>query len=183
MIHRYTVKAVLLLVLLLAAVGCQLAPQETTIQRTQVQLIKTIDGDTISVNYNGKQEKVRLLLIDTPEMAHSKYGKEPYAQEAKDFTAKLLLNTDKLELEFDEGPERDKYSRLLAYVYLDGSMLQEALLEKGLARVAYIYPPNVRYVDMFQKVEASSKARAIGIWSVENYAQENGFHPELITNP
>ncbi|MDQ0195520.1 thermonuclease family protein [Paenibacillus wynnii] len=183
MIHRLSLKAVLLLLLLFTAAGCQLSPQETKSNRTQVQLIRTVDGDTLTVNYNGKQEKVRLLLIDTPEMSHSVYGKEPYAQDAKSYTAKMIQDAEMLELEFDDGPERDKYSRLLAYVYVDGIMLQEALLKQGLARVAYIYPPNVRYVDLFKEIEDKSQDKAIGIWRVEDYAQEDGFHPEVIVDP
>ncbi|MCL6601495.1 MAG: thermonuclease family protein [Paenibacillus sp.] len=181
--NQFPLKAVLLLTLLLMLIGCQPVPQETAANRTSVELIRPIDGDTLSVEYNGKKEKVRLLLVDTPELTNPNYGKEPYAQDAKDFTAKLLQEADVLELEFDDGPERDKYSRLLAYVYVDGTMLQEALLEEGLARVAYIYPPNVRYVDMFQQIEADSQAQATGIWSVEDYAQRDGFHPEEILNP
>ncbi|WP_052087795.1 thermonuclease family protein [Paenibacillus wynnii] len=181
--HQFTLKAMLLLILLLMLVGCQLTPQETDPNRTQVQLIRTIDGDTLTVTYNGKQEKVRLLLIDTPEMSDSIYGKEPYAQEAKSYTAKLIQNAERLELEFDDGPERDKYSRLLAYVYVDGIMLQEALLKQGLARVAYIYPPNVRHVDMFKEIEDKSQDMALGIWSVEDYVQKDGFHPEVMIEP
>lgn len=151
---------------------------DLNLPRVAVELVKAIDGDTISVMFEGKKENVRLLLIDTPETSHPKLGVQPFGPEAKAFTKELVEQADRLELEFDIGPNRDKYSRLLAYVYADGTMVQEALLQEGLARVAYIYPPNTRYVDKFDDLQRISREQALGIWSVENYAQEDGFHPE-----
>ncbi|KOP66769.1 nuclease [Bacillus sp. FJAT-18019] len=151
---------------------------DLNLPRVPVELVKPIDGDTISVMFEGKKENVRMLLIDTPETSHPKLGVQPFGPEAKSYTKELVEQAKKLELEFDIGPNRDKYSRLLAYVYADGKMVQESLLEQGLARVAYIYPPNTRYVDKFDDLQRISRNKAIGIWSVENYAQEDGFHPE-----
>nr|WP_081739908.1 thermonuclease family protein [Paenibacillus sp. JCM 10914] len=150
---------------------------DLNLPRVEVELVKAVDGDTISVMFEGKKENVRLLLIDTPETNHPKLGVQPFGPEAKEFTKELVEQAQLLELEFDIGPNRDKYSRLLAYVYADGIMVQEALLLEGLARVAYIYPPNTRYVDKFNDLQRISKEQALGIWSVENYAQEDGFHP------
>jgi micrococcal nuclease len=151
---------------------------DLNLPRVAVELVKAVDGDTISVMFEGKKENVRMLLVDTPETSHPKLGVQPFGPEAKAFTKELVEQADLLELEFDIGPNRDKYSRLLAYVYADGKMVQESLLEKGLARVAYIYPPNTRYVDKFDDLQRISRDKALGIWSVENYAQEDGFHPE-----
>ncbi|MBX4146400.1 thermonuclease family protein [Paenibacillus lautus] len=151
---------------------------DLNLPRVAVELVKAVDGDTISVMFEGKKENVRMLLIDTPETSHPKLGVQPFGPEAKAFTKELVEQADLLELEFDIGPNRDKYSRLLAYVYADGKMVQESLLEEGLARVAYIYPPNTRYVDKFDDLQRISRDQALGIWSVENYAQEDGFHPE-----
>ncbi|NMO95790.1 thermonuclease family protein [Paenibacillus lemnae] len=151
---------------------------ELDLPRTKVTLVKAIDGDTISVKWQGNTENVRFLLIDTPETKHPRLGVQPFGPEAKAFTAKVVEEAKTLELEFDIGPNRDKYGRLLAYVYADGIMVQEELLKEGLARVAYIYPPNVRYVDKFNDLQQDSRSQQAGIWSVENYAQEDGFHPD-----
>lgn len=155
---------------------------DLNIPRVPVELVKSVDGDTINVTYEGKTEKVRFLLIDTPETSHPRLGVQPFGPEAKAFTKDIVEKADKLELEFDIGPKRDKYSRLLAYVYADGQMVQELLLEQGLARVAYIYEPNVRYVDKFNDLQRISRNKSLGIWSVENYAQDDGFHPEEQSN-
>lgn len=154
--------------------------EELEIPRTPVELVRAVDGDTIKVLFEGKEENVRFLLVDTPETSHPKLGEQPFGQEAKAFTKKLVEEADLLELEFDIGQNRDKYSRLLAYVYVDGVMLQELLLQEGLARVAYIYPPNTRYVDQFTAIQKQSQQQGIGIWEVENYAQEDGFHPDYM---
>lgn len=163
-------------VLIFTMVGCS----QNVNNRVQVTLAKPIDGDTIAVMYNGSEQKVRFLLVDSPETAHPRLGEQPFGQEAKEFTRSLVENAKKIELEFDIGPNQDKYGRLLAYVYVDGKMIQEELLKKGLARVAYIYPPNTRYVDQFDVIQKKAQKEGVGIWEIENYAQEDGFHPETI---
>lgn len=161
--------------------------REQTFERSEsiatkfpVQLLDVIDGDTIAVNYNGNRESVRFLLVDSPETSHPRLGKQPFGKEAKEFTRNIVEDAQKIELEFDIGPKRDKYGRLLAYVYVDGKMIQEELLKKGLVRVAYIYPPNTRYVDQFNAIQKEAQQQGVGIWEIENYAQEDGFHPELM---
>src|SRR5690606_31581413 len=111
-----------------------------------VELIRTIDGDTIKIKYEGKEQNVRYLLIDTPETNHPRLGKQPFGQEAKTRNQELL-SSGQLEIEFDIGEKYDKYGRLLAYIYVDGESVQKKLLEEGLARVAYVYPPNTRHLD------------------------------------
>ncbi len=78
---------------------------------------------------------------------------------------KELVNSGKLQLEFDEGDRTDKYGRMLAYVYVDGKSVQETLLKEGLARVAYVYEPNTKYIDQFKKDEQEAKSEKLSIWS------------------
>jgi micrococcal nuclease len=141
-----------------------------------VELISPIDGDTIKVKYEGKEESVRFLLVDTPETKHPRTGVQPFGPEASKFTSKMI-SSGQVQLEFDIGG-RDKYQRLLAYVYVDGVSVQEELLKAGLARVAYIYAPNTKYVDQYQEIQKVAQQKAIGIWSVENYATDSGFVTE-----
>ncbi|MGG3625492.1 thermonuclease family protein [Bacillus gobiensis] len=146
-----------------------------TTDRIAVDLIQTVDGDTIKVMYNGKEETVRYLLIDTPETKDPNSCMQPFGQNASDRN-KQLVNSEKLEIEFDVGERKDKYGRLLAYVYADGKSVQETLLKEGLARVAYVYPPNTRYLDQFQSAESSAKNNRTAIWSQSGYASNNGFN-------
>lgn len=139
-----------------------------------VELVKTIDGDTIKVIYEGKEQNLRYLLIDTPETNHPQLGKQPLGEKAKDRNAELI-NSGKLEIEFDIGERVDKYGRLLAYVYIDGESVQEKLIEEGLARVGYVYPPNTRHLDSFENAQDRAKEAGIGIWTLEDYVTERGF--------
>ncbi|WP_066051129.1 thermonuclease family protein [Robertmurraya korlensis] len=181
----------LYLVLFLFLSGCsptksvhqQNVTESTEFKRVQVALDHPVDGDTISVIYQGEEHNVRFLLVDTPETSHPRLGEQPFGQEAKDFTSDLVTNAKTIELEFDIGPQKDKYGRLLAYVYVDGTMVQEELLQNSLARVAYVYPPNTRYVDPFTDLQKEAQQQGIGIWEVENYVQEDGFKPEVIESP
>ncbi|MGE6625409.1 thermonuclease family protein [Bacillus pumilus] len=127
-------------------------------------VVNVVDGDTIDVRMkSGKQERVRFILVDTPETVHPKKGEEPFGREASDFTKKTLSG-QKVDLKLGVQ-ERDKYGRLLAYVYLkDGAMINELLLQKGLARVA-VFPPNTEFVDQFRKIEAQAQEEYKGIWS------------------
>ncbi|WP_040229264.1 thermonuclease family protein [Bhargavaea cecembensis] len=142
-----------------------------------VRLVKTIDGDTIKIRYEGKEQNVRYLLIDTPETNHPRLGKQPFGEQAKERNRELL-NGGEVSIEFDIGNRTDKYGRLLAYVYVDGVSIEEKLLEEGLARVAYVYPPNTRHLDRFEKAEKRAKDKGIGIWSIEDYATDRGFDKE-----
>lgn len=145
-----------------------------TTDKVPVKLVKTIDGDTIKVIYNGQEQNVRYLLIDTPETSHPRLGKQPFGEEAKERN-RALVNSGELTLEFDVGERVDKYGRLLAYVYVGGKSVQQTLIEEGLARVAYVYPPNTRHLDPYKEAEQRAKDKKLGIWSIEDYASDSGF--------
>lgn len=145
----------------------------------EYELQEIIDGDTIRIKYNGSSEKVRFLLVDTPETNHETLGEQPYGTEAKEFVKGLLAGQDKVYLEFDVS-YRDKYKRLLAYVYTkDGISVQEQLLKNGLARVAYIYDPNTKHVDWYKSIQKTAQKSATGIWSVENYVTNRGYDKDV----
>jgi len=124
-----------------------------------VQVERVIDGDTFVIMGG---ERVRLIGVDTPEM---RGGPEPLAVEATEFTKKMIENKCvHLELDMDE---RDQYGRILAYVYIDGTSLNEELLKQGLARLA-TFPPNVRYVDRFIQAQNIAQANKLGCWNDAN---------------
>lgn len=145
-----------------------------TTEQIAVKLVHPIDGDTIKIMYEGKEMNVRYLLIDTPETNHPRLGEQPFGQDAKKLNAKLVQSGD-LTIEFDVGQRFDKYDRLLAYVYVDGKSVQEQLLQAGLARVAYVYPPNTRYLTSFEAVQVAAKKNQSGIWSIDDYVTDRGF--------
>lgn len=144
---------------------------------------RVVDGDTLRVIlHNNTEETVRLLLIDTPETVHPNKPVQPFGPEASEFVKKLLPEGKEVELELGIS-ERDKYGRLLAYVYVDGKMINKMLLEQGLARVAYVFAPNTKYVDEFRNIQEKARQNGIGIWSIENYALEEGYNEEAAETP
>lgn len=147
--------------------------------RFTTKVTRVTDGDTFHITVNGKDETVRLLLIDTPETHKPNTPVQPFGPEAEAFTRKMIEGKT-VEIERDAGGDaRDKYGRLLYYVYVDGKSVQEELLRQGLARVAYIYPPNIKYVDQYKTIQSEAQKKGIGIWSIENYAKDDGYHPEV----
>ncbi len=154
-----------------------------TVDASYIAVNRVVDGDTFEVTLNGKKEKVRLLLVDTPESVHSDSSKNTaYGKIASDFT-KNLIEGKKVKLEFDVA-ERDRYGRLLAYVYLeDGRMLNEILLQEGHAKVA-VYQPNVKYVDKFRQLEKEAQAAKKGIWAdgVSAFEPNNNTNTDTNTN-
>lgn len=131
---------------------------------------RVVDGDTLVVDLNGQEERVRLIGVDTPESVHPDDTKNIEAGKiASDFT-KSKLEGKEVELEFDVQ-ERDHYGRLLAYVYLDGVMFNKTLLEEGYARVATI-PPNVKYVNDFTKIQEEARKNNKGFWSEDIFKEE-----------
>jgi Micrococcal nuclease (thermonuclease) homologs len=143
------------------------------------KVVKVVDGDTLDVIYQKKVTTVRVLLIDTPETHHPVLGVQPYGPEASAY-AHQLLDGKTVNLEVAVNGGRDKYGRLLAYVFVDGKSYEGLQLSKGLARVAYIIPPNTRYLDQYQADEAAARQKKLNIWSVGGYARSDGFHPEVM---
>lgn len=131
----------------------------------KVKVVRVVDGDTIIVKYNKKEERVRLIGVDTPEsVGKHKDDPQPYGVEASEFTKKKLEEKE-VYLEFDVG-ERDNYKRLLAYVWIDGEMFNETLLKEGYAQVMTV-PPNVKHSDYFLKVQREAKKNNRGLWGLE----------------
>jgi len=125
---------------------------------------RVIDGDTIELSGG---ETVRYIGIDTPEVSEKNssgwiYNPMPFAEKAKDFNRKLVEGKS-VKLEFDVQ-KKDKYNRLLAYVYIEGKMVNIEMVRQGLAMI-YTYPPNVKYSKMFLDFQREAKDSKIGLWA------------------
>lgn len=134
-------------------------PTNPSLQEARV--VNVVDGDTIDVLIDGVEYRVRYILVDTPETKHPTKGVEPFGPEASDFNRQLVEGQTVL-LEKDVS-ETDQYGRLLRYVYVGETMVNEELLRRGLARVA-TFPPDVKYVDRFLAVQREAQAAGVGIW-------------------
>jgi micrococcal nuclease len=126
-------------------------------------VVQVLDGDTIRVRLPEGREHVRYIGIDAPEIAHRGTRAEPYGAEAAGANRRFVSGQS-VTLELDQVT-RDRYGRLLAYVYDERDELVNALLvEHGLARVWEI-PPNVKHASELRMLEAIARSRRLGIWS------------------
>jgi len=134
-----------------------------------VTLESCVDGDTANFRTESNTViKARFLAIDTPETVHPTSGKEPFGEEASKFTCDSLTNAKEIKLEYDvDSKEEDNYGRKLVWVFVDNVLLQNKLIEKGYAEVAYLYG-DYKYTTMLQETERKAKQNKVGIWSIDN---------------
>ena len=119
-------------------------------------VVRTVDGDTLEIDLDGTAEKVRLIGIDTPESVHPDASKNTEAGKSAAEYVKRMLEGREIELELDVQ-ERDQYGRILAYVYLEGIMVNKTLLREGYAEIS-TFPPNVKHVEDFKAIAAERRA-------------------------
>ncbi|MBI5893779.1 MAG: thermonuclease family protein [Deltaproteobacteria bacterium] len=121
----------------------------------EADVVKVIDGDTIEIK-NG--ERVRYIGIDTPEIDQIFY------QEAKDRNNGLVYGK-KVRLVLCKSQPRDKYGRLLAWVYVDDIFVNAALLKEGYAKILTIPPCGVEKEDEFKNYEKEAAQKRLGLWA------------------
>jgi len=117
---------------------------------------RVVDGDTVDVRIGGRVERVRLIGVDAPELGQGEWGER--AREA----LRRWVEGRAVRLERDVA-ERDRYGRVLAYVWADGRLVNEELLREGVAML-YTVPPNVRHVERLRRAQEEARAAGRGVW-------------------
>ena len=135
----------------------------------KVSVVNVIDGDTFIANYNGEENKIRLIGVDTPESVNT-VNPELNCEEGRIASAytKALLTGKDVWLECDEDLT-DDYDRVLAYVYLDEEMtdmVQVRLLTDGMAHCMSV-KPNTKYANRFAEIEEQARANGAGFWETD----------------
>ena len=130
-----------------------------------VRVVEVVDGDTIEVRVGGRDERVRLIGIDTPETKKPNTPVQCYGPEATKFTRSLLPEGTQLHLERDVVA-RDDFGRILAYVYIagDGSFVNMTIVRQGYARPLTI-PPNAAHAAEFVDAAQTAERNHIGLWA------------------
>ncbi|HEV7734837.1 MAG TPA: thermonuclease family protein [Candidatus Binatia bacterium] len=162
-------RALALAVVVLAAVAHAAVPARRT-----ATVVEVTDGDTIVVRVDGATKRVRLIGIDTPEMhdsdkldrdvarsGQSRDAIQAQGRAARDFVVGRLAGRT-VALEADVEP-RDRYGRMLAYVWLDDVLVNALILERGWGRLLTV-PPNVRRVTQLRAAEQAARASRAGLW-------------------
>jgi micrococcal nuclease len=170
--EKWKAYSIILFFLLILLIGCQKDKESKGITYSPVDphtklqfhhVERVVDGDTAIIG----GERVRFLLIDTPETVHPNKPVQPFGPEASAFT-KEMIEGERVGLELDVG-ERDQYGRVLAYIWVETEpnhyhMLNAFLVQEGLAQVV-VYQPNVRHIDVLRKLQKKAREDKKGIWS------------------
>ncbi len=142
------------------------AAPSPTVQRQEeiAQVVEVIDGDTIDVVMGGERYRVRYIGIDTPETKDPSRPVEPFGPEASARNAELVGGKT-VRLEKDVS-ETDRYGRLLRYVWVGDLMVNAELVRLGYALVS-TYPPDVKYQELFLRLQREAREAGRGMWAEE----------------
>ena len=125
-------------------------------------VVRVIDGDTVEVRIGLGRARIRLVSVDTPEVRDPV---ECFGEEASNRTKELLHPGTKVRLERDVT-DRDRFGRLLRYVFLpDGRLLSAVLVAEGYAEVVF-YPPDRRHLEDLMEAEQIAREDGRGLWGV-----------------
>jgi micrococcal nuclease len=130
-------------------------------QRLDGRVVRVVDGDTIHVRVGSRVEKVRYIGVNTPEVHHPTRGEEPGGRAAARVN-RTLVESRQVRLELDVQ-QRDRYGRLLAYVWIGNAMVNAELVRLGYAQVMTV-PPNVRYQAVLLEHQREARDSGRGLW-------------------
>lgn len=141
------------------------------------RVAKVIDGDTIQVEINGKIETLRLIGIDAPETQDPRSLASCFGNEASS-QAKAMLSDKSVRLENDPSQgERDRYSRLLRYVFLeDGTNFNKFMLSQGFAH-EYTYRIPYKYQLEFKEAQNQARLQKLGLWAEDACSEDKQTQP------
>lgn len=135
---------------------------------------KVVDGDTFDVDLgDGKTQRIRMLLIDTPETVKEGLPMQPVGKEASNYSKSHLIDKD-VKIIFD-GAKYDNTSskRMLGYIEVDGVDYNKKLLEEGLAKISYAFEDGYDRLSDYEKTQQEAYNQQKGIWSIPGYTTPN----------
>lgn len=140
-------------------------PTEDFTQDTPYKVLRVIDGDTIKIEYQGKETSVRLIGVDTPETVHSNKPVETYGKEASAFLNNLLMG-ESVYLRFGTN-KTDMFGRLLAYLYRapDGLFVNLEIVRQGYGHVYTQYP--FKHIDLFRHYGNKARQSSKGLYAFQ----------------
>lgn len=138
-----------------------------------------VDGDTITVNVNGVSERIRMIGVDTPETQDPRTSVQCFGKVASEFT-KSLIGNQSVRLETDPtNTNRDRYNRLLRYVYLpDGRLVNAEIIKQGYGFAYTLFP--FEKLEEFRSYEIKAREQHLGLWNACEIKQDGD---KKTTNP
>lgn len=140
--------------------------ETTTSDKQEAKVVRVVDGDTVEVSFDGKTEKVRLIGVDTPETVDPRKTVQCFGEKASNVTKNELTGkTVWLESDATQG-DRDKYSRLLRYVWIDDGTVDfgKVLIATGFA-YEYTYNTPYKYQSSYKQAQSEAEQGKKGLWA------------------
>lgn len=139
--------------------------QQKTETGTYYSVVRVVDGDTIVIDMEGTDVKVRLIGLDTPEIVDPRRPVRCFGKEASD-KAKSILTGQKVKIEIEPTQGvHDKYGRLLAYIFLpDGTLFNQMMIEEGYGH-EYTYRIPYKYQKEFKASQVRARELKKGLWA------------------
>lgn len=135
------------------------------LQNARVAMVH--DGDTVTIELDGKKVRSRLIGIDAPES-----GQKPWGDRAKSHLKKILKAAGYRVLVEMDVTKYDKYNRLLCYLWLDEKrMVNEIMVRDGYA-VLFTIQPNSKHADLLKKAQAEARSDKRGIWGADGLTEK-----------
>lgn len=132
-------------------------PSATPKISEKVKVTRVFDGDTIEIEGG---QKVRYIGIDTPEIYPSR---ECFSDEARKINSQMVLGKV-VEIKKDVS-DKDKYDRLLRYVYIDGMFVNQELIKNGYAKKQTVFP-DTQNSNLFESLESVARQNKLGLWGI-----------------
>jgi len=145
----------------------------TRAMRGFYKVIYVVDGDTVDVMISGRKSRLRLIGMDTPETKDPRKPVQCFGREASAKAKTLLLNKGVWVVSDPSQGTRDKYGRLLRYIFLkDKTNFNKSMIENGYAH-EYTYNTPYKYQTTFKQAERSARAEGRGLWNPKTCAGRN----------
>ncbi len=167
--RRKTASTIVILLTLVIAIGQQQGWFKSAAKQAQVNqpglysVTEFVDGDTIKVNMNGSTETVRFIGVDTPETHDPRKAVQCFGTTAANFT-KNFIGSNSVRLAADPtNTNRDRYNRLLRYVYLpNGALVNAEIIKQGYGFAYTAFP--FEKLEEFRSYETQARAHNLGLW-------------------
>lgn len=143
----------------------ELTPADQILQPGYYRVVSVSDGDTITVQIGGRNEAVRMIGVDTPETHDPRKPVQCFGKAASQFTKDAMQRAGQVRLEAStQDNDRDKYQRLLRYVYLpNGTLHNAALIQQGYGFAYTVFPHDK--LEAFRALEREARQEQRGLWS------------------
>ncbi|MDR1493937.1 MAG: thermonuclease family protein [Planctomycetaceae bacterium] len=139
--------------------------QQLVVPEGEYKVVRCVDGDTIDIFFSKRKVRIRLIGANTPETVKPNTPVEPFGPEASQFTKRMIAkHGNRIRMTYD-GATTDKYGRTLAMVWLGDVLLNELLIQNGLAKAELQYHYSQAMKNRFQAAENEAKRKRLGIWS------------------